>query len=567
MKKLLNIVCVFVYVFVLYSCEALDKEPHTLVPETYFNTDEEKQSFLLGVYAPLMHEHFYGGEYLVYDCGGDDLSFYQRATPPTCIATANTNSGDVYLSRLWQLLYQGANRANVLMEHTDAKSRYYNEALFLRAYYYFILVQGWGDVPMRLQSTQDVFGLNMARTPKETIYDQIISDIEKAIPYLNDFDQNATPEFISKTAAAGILARIWLFRAGECYRDNQTPDATYRQNCFSQALKWALYVKDSGIHDLVSQYSRVFLDLSEDKYNSTGVKESIWEIAEAGNRTSTESAAGRLGNTIGWGLSHSSIGISEHVDELGLANPGFGYNFIYASLKLAELYEMEGDTARGDWNIVPYSYTTAKVNGVNNVTGRKYYYGKLPRDEYGQPLPAPAGYTYTEESEETSKANKTHSCAKYRREFETISPKNKNYTPINSPLLRYSDILLMVAEAENEVNGPTPLAMDCLNKVRQRAHLDPYAHLNQDELRETIKDERAMELCFEYGSRRWDLIRWGDFLKAMRNMEGMVNSAGWGSSYQYAAAYYKVTSAYVYFPIPDTETALNSSITTQNPGW
>lgn len=551
----------------LMACDALDKEPHTLVPETFFSSESEIQSFLLGVYAPLQHEHFYGGDYLIYDCGGDDLSFYQRSTPPTCIMCGNTNSGDVYLTRLWQLLYQGINRANVLLSRTDTTSTPYAEALFLRSYYYFILVQGWGDVPLRLEPTQDVYGLNIPRTDKQLIYDQLIRDIEIAIPHLKDFGAIATPEFISQTAAMGILARIWLFRAGECYRDNETPDDTFRQKCFTQARDWAQKVVDSGMHGLVKPYNRVFMDLSEDLYNSTGVNESMWEIAEAGNRTTSETAAGRIGNTIGWGLSDSQIGITDHVDELGLANPGYGYNFIYSSLKLVEMYEQEGDTARGDWNIVTYSYVTQSVGTTKNVVGRKYYYGKLPRDTMGNPLPAPAGYGYSEESEESSKMNKTHCCGKYRREFETISPKNKNYTPINCPLLRYSDVLLMLAEAENEISGVTPLALSCLNQVRQRAGIDLYGFMNQDEFREVIKQERAMELCFEYGSRRWDLIRWGDFLYEMKMMESYVYRSGWGPAYQYAADYYKITNAYVYFPIPDTETSLNSGITWQNPGW
>lgn len=563
MRKYLPILLIAV----LTGCNALDNEPHTLVPENYFNTDQEREAFLLGVYAPLMHEHFYGGNYLIYVSGGDDLSFYQRSTPNTSILCANTNSGDLHLSRLWQLLYQGVNRANVLLENSDPASRYYAEALFLRAYYYFILVQGWGDVPLRLTSTKDVYNLNIDRTPKDQIYDLIVQDIEQAIPHLNDFDQNVTPEFISKTAAAGILARIWLFRAGECYRDNQTPDNDFRQHCFGETKRWALYVKESNIHDLVPDYQRVFIDLAEDKYNSTGIKESMWEVAEAGNRTTTESAAGRLGNAIGWGLNDSEIGISLHQNELGLANPGFSYNFIFASTKLYDLYEAEQDTARGDWNIVPYTYTTGKVGDVKCVTGRKFWYGKLPRDGEDNPLPAPDGYTYTEETEAKSRTNHTRCSGKYRREYETVSPKNKNYTPINCPLLRYSDVLLMLAEAENELNGPTDLAMDCLNQVRRRAHIDPYGATDKETFRQLIKDERAMELCFEYGSRRWDLIRWGDYLKAMLDAQSRVYGSGWGSAYQYAVAYYRVTSAYLYFPIPDTETSINSAITTQNPGW
>ena len=208
------------------GCDALDKEPHTLVPQNYFNTDKEREAFLLGVYAPLMHEHFYGGDYLTYDCGGDDLSFYQRSTPVTSMLCANTNSGDLYLSRLWQLLYQGANRANVLLENSDPASRYYAEALFLRAYYYFILVQGWGDVPLRLTSTKDVYNLNEGRTPKQDIYDVIVRDIELAIPYLNDFDEDTMARAIHpRIEGCGYAFREAVTRKGIDFHhyDRQLP--------------------------------------------------------------------------------------------------------------------------------------------------------------------------------------------------------------------------------------------------------------------------------------------------------------------------------------------------------
>lgn len=573
----------FLYIFMLVAltgtgCSALDTEPHTLVPETFFNTESELNSFLLSVYSPLMQGEFYGGDFLINTCGGDDLGFYARNTPPVCIMCANTNSADNYVYNLWKALYQGINRANMLMENAHRntaiaktfRDRAYAEALFLRSYYYFILIQGWGDVPMRLESVKQATGLDLACTNKQTIYDQLILDIEKAIPDLNDFSSNVTPEFISKTAAEGILARIWLFRAGECYRDKQTPDEQFRIHCFEEAKKWAKAVVDSNIHGLVTPYSRVFMDLSEDKYNSTGVLESMWEAAEAGNRTTAECAAGRLGNTIGWGLSDAQIGITDHVEEGGLANPGFAYNFVYATLKLYEMYESEGDTARMDWNIVPYSYVVEqdKATKVKTVTGRKWYYGKMPRDTAGNPLPAPAGYKYTEDTEVASKANKTRSCAKYRREFEQVLPKNKNFTPINSPILRYSDVLLMLSEAENELNGPTQLAVDCINQVRRRAGIFEYeVGGSKDEFRKYIQNERAMELCFEAGLRRFDLIRWGIFTRTLQLMEGYTSRSGWGANYAYAAMYYHVTDAYQYFPIPEKELSLNKELKRQNPGW
>jgi hypothetical protein len=363
---------------------------------------------------------------------------------------------------------------------------------------------------------------------------------------------------LTKSAARGILARVYLFRAGECFRDNKTPDESLRQSYFAEAKRWALEVKTSNLHDLVPSYSRVFIDLSEDLYNSTGIRESIWEVAEAGNRASSYQSAGRLGNTIGFGSStdHSSVPAMQSLT--GIYNPGYSYRFIFASLKLYEMYESENDTVRGDWSIANYEYTTT----ATSCTGRRYYYGKKRPEDI-----APDGLTYAEEPQATSDNNKTRPAAKYRREYEKVLPKNKNYTPINCPVLRYSDVLLMLAEAENELNpAPTDLAYECINAVRERAQITPLSGLDKDRFRDAIKKERAMELCFE-GLRRWDLIRWGDFYREMRNMESYVYSTGWGTSYIYAADYYKVSTAYNYFPIPDMEMSLNKKITANNPGW
>lgn len=574
MKKVL---VVTILLACLCACNTLDTEPHSLVPETFFNNEQELNDFLLGVYSPLMQEVMYGGGLMLSIGGGDDLGFYGRSNPSKCLLCANTNSSDQYISSLWKLLYEGVNRANMLLENVDKNNsinpairrRVAAEALFLRSFYYFLLVEGWGDVPLYLESTHSVLGLDVDRTDKQVVYDQLINDIEKALPDLNDFDQNITPELISKTAAAGILARVWMFRAGECFRDKQAPDDEHRKHCFAEAKKWCEYVVNSGIHGLVTPYSRVFMDLSEDKYNSTGIKESMWEAAEAGNRTTSESAAGRLGNTVGFGLTDSNIGITDHVDEGGLANPGYSYNFLITTLRLAEIYDSAGDTARADWSIAPFTYTvtTDKVTGLKSVTGRKWYYGKLPRDTAGNPIPAPAGYTYTEDTERNSKANRTRLCAKYRREYERVLPKHKTYTPINSPILRYADVLLMLAEAENEINGPTPLALSCLNQVRDRAMIYLIESASQEEFRTLIQNERAMELCFEGGLRRWDLIRWGIYSRTMLIMQGYSGRTGWASSYSYASKYYQVTDAYQYFPIPEKEMSLNKGIKKQNPGW
>jgi starch-binding outer membrane protein, SusD/RagB family len=564
MKSIKIISLFFILLVAGVSCsDFLDKEPHSLTPETYFNNEQELQLFLTGVYSPIMQELFYGSYYPVDISGGDDLSFYQRANGPVSIICANANSSTPSITTFWRVLYEGINRANMLLENADKnpaiaetyRTKIKAEALFLRSFYYFNLVQGWGDVPLRLKSTQSVSNLDAPRIDKQVVYDQLIGDIISAIPNLGV--SNASTGTVTQSAAKGLLARIYLFRAGECYRDDKTPGAEV-QTYYAEAKRWALEVKESGLHSLATNYSQVFVDICSDKYNSTGKLESIWEAEEAGN-SSLEKAAGRIGNVIGFGATSDYSTVATIKELKGMANPGYSYRFIYASSKLYEMYESEGDTARGDWNIANYEYVYA-TTGLKEVNGRKYYFGKQ------RGAIAPAGYTY---SESPASNNKTLCAAKYRREYESFTPKNKNYTPINFPILRYSDILLMIAEADNELTAtPSDLAYKCIDAVRVRAHISPLAGtaLSKDSFREAIKKERAMEFCFE-ATRRWDLIRWGDFYKNMMGMQTYVNNPSWATGFKYAGNYYKVSKAYNYLPIPEAEMAINKAITKNNPGW
>lgn len=587
MKSIKFISIITISLLACNSCSNfLDKTPHSLTPETYFNNESELQLFLTGVYSPLMQEYFYGNHYVTDIAGGDDLSFYQRSTPTNGIICNNANSSNTYITTYWRALYDGINRANMLLENADrnpivaqaTRDRAKAEALFLRSFYYFNLVQGWGDVPLHLTSTQSVDGLNTPRTSKQTIYNQIIKDIISAIPNLRSFNTLSYSGAVTQSAAEGILARIYLFRAGENYRDaavglplTNTDDSI--KAYFTHARDWALMVKTSGIHGLVKSYKTVFMDMCSDKYNSTGVLESIWEVEEAGNRSnSPEQAAGRIGNVIGFGATNDYSTVDAYKNLVGMANPGYSYKFIYASLKLFKMYEAEGDTARGDWNIANYEYTYAPkatpavYPNDGRVIGRTYFYGKKPG---GPTTTVVNGFTYTEGSLSSSSSNKTRCAAKYRRELEIVTPKNKNYTPINFPILRYSDILLMIAEADNELSStPSNLAYECLDAVRVRANIMPMSGngLTKDQFRDVIKKERAMEFCFE-ATRRWDLIRWGDYYNAMNDMQTYINSGEWGTSYKYAAPYYQVSKAYNYFPIPDMEISVNKGITQNNPGW
>lgn len=600
------------------SCNFLDKEPYMVTVDTYFNTTEEASSFVTGIYAILGQSTFYGADYM-YLVAGDDLAHYGgsgRAPATKGLICNNATVSDPAVTGLWYTLYSGINRANIFLENIDRvegmdaglKKQYISEVRFLRAYYYFTLVQCWGDVPFKTESTKDVVGLDIPRTPKQTIYDFIITEMSEAADketggLKTAKELNYKPGRISKSTAWGILARVYLFRAGEYHRDNTAPTEAETTTYYEEALKYAKLVITEGGHDLADDYWDYFIDLCSDRYNTTA-NESIWEAEFSGNNTSDIKAEGRIGNIIGL----AAPDMSSKSDVVGSADPGYAYEFIFATPKLYRLYCIEEpsdanlmslevnfksatDTEEANnaneiklkdsrflWNIAPFVYM--EKDGKNTgVTGRKFYEEGM-RDEFKKhdngrsysfedvtwasntDEPKEGDYDYNS----TFTTNIARACAKYRREYEA-DKKDKNNTAINFPILRYSDVLLMAAEAENELKGPTEDAYEYLNDVRKRAGAKKIENLNKETFRQMVKDERGRELCFEY-TRRFDLIRWGEYVE---NMKALVNNARAGGEWNQGPTnvytYFNISDTYNYFPIPDAELAVNKAITTNNPGW
>ncbi|NCB09440.1 MAG: RagB/SusD family nutrient uptake outer membrane protein, partial [Bacteroidia bacterium] len=123
-------------------------------------------------------------------------------------------------------------------------------------------------------------------------------------------------------------------------------------------------------------------------------------------------------------------------------------------------------------------------------------------------------------------------------------------SPLNFPVLRYADVLLMKAEALNNLNR-TQEAETPLNTVRQRAGLPPVTGLSQAEFKTTVLHERRMELAFE-GQRWFDLIR--------------IDNGQWGLNFLHSIGRLNATEKHLLFPIPLKEIESNPNLV-QNPGY
>jgi hypothetical protein len=510
------------------SCKKfLDTTPQDFIsPVNYYETEVQLTSALAGVYDILGSA--YSGT-ILYRLGFEaDEGYYARTSPNVGPQFFNHTAGHSDIAGFWKNFYTGINRANVLLANVNKnqkidvaiRDQIRGEALFLRAYYYFMLVQNYGGVPLILEPTVSAEDTDVARATDKEVYEQILADMKEAEGLVTPITTLGYGGRVNQSAVRGILARVCLYMAGKPLKDVSK---------YAEARSWAKKVMDDAqaAHALNPDYSNVFIKYAADQYD---IKESIWEVEYWGNR----------------GDAYLETGWTGYVNGPASSNPltGSGYGGVRATAKLYQTFHAED--LRRDWSIANFTY---------NATG-------------------PAGSkTMITATSAASLYNRT--SGKFRREYEVVLPKNGSATPQNFPLLRYSDILLMFAEADNEVNkAPSAEAYNAINMVRKRAFgkLMPGATepdkfnlsgLDYTAFFEEIVDERARELSFET-MRKSDLIRWGIFVTTMNNIGNMLTQ-------HVPTAYYKVrfdnvVDKHVIWPIPTYEMSLNPALV-QNPNW
>lgn len=541
----------------MMTSACLDKEPQDFTsPSTWYSNQDELEMALATVYDPL--RDVYSDYISVYLSQATDEVFSKESAPQMIPYYYNHDKADNTVKVTWQELYKGIDNANVLLENADNADcdaevikQIKGEALFLRGYYHFLLTAYWGDVPLKLSSTPSADKAYTPKSPSAEIYGSVFTDMETAFEMVEDLSALGFSGRVSKQAVKGILARVYLNAAGRLGKEAYYKDAR----------DWAKSLMDENICALNPSYKDVFINLMQDRYE---LKESIFEVECHGNVYSDE-----MRETAGFASYYTPQFSKDYmVDDLTKESIARGRGYFYCTPQLYELYE-EGDLRR-DWTIMPYMYEN--IEGINKI---KY------KDEFRFRYPG-----------------------KFRREYEINLPVYSWGNSTNYPLLRYSDVLLMFAEADNHVNkGSTAESLEAVNQVRRRAFgLDPMTPaadvdktaMSQVDFLKYIKDERARELAME-SHRKLDLIRWGDFLKTMENIGKWLEELPVkvtvngnevynpiftqnGSGFPYtstnptgpqmvARSYKNVAERHLLLPIPELEMSVNKAITENNPGW
>ena len=504
---------------ILSSCSYLDVVPDEKATEKdAFEDKDAAKRFVYSCYAYIPNPRSGTGSLDLFT-SDEVVTAFEHETF-AAFPKGNYSASNPVIS-YWNSLFQGIKQCYILLNNIDMvpaleasiKADYIAQAKFLIAYYHFLLVQGWYEVPIRKETVKDITVSSLEATPHAEALDWIIQEMEDCLDMVDDSNYDASPSHVKKTVVEGILARVCLWRAGEPSKGGKP--------YYEKAAKYAKAVYDSKKHKLNPDVYAMWKALASDQYETT-YNESMWEVEFVGTRDDGSYTESRIGNVIG-NLQENSAG----------TGAGYTYAFYAGSLILWDLYDAKD--ARRDLAMAPYKLNNKDVQVAwkdNQIVDRR--------------------------------------CGKYRREWESSSPKHKNYTQENYCLLRYADVLLMLAEAENEANqGPTALAYTCINEVRKRAGIDEVKDLSYGDFQKLIRDERGRELCFE-SLRKYDLVRWGIYYKAIKeDLGAAVNDARWSTANNAkGAAQYvsNTTEKNQFLPIPTKELGVNTKLE-QNKYW
>ncbi len=516
MKKFNTIiVTILAAVLTLSSCSSLlePKSPSTFDASTVYQYYDLTEGTIFGITEAFCEVNSYRGRFLPWYGFNTDVEWYNTyklGDGKSDIAGYDCapNNAQLNLSNgPFPLMYMGIERANLVIEgirtygNPDERPEMaylLGEALTLRALIYYDLIKAWGDVPARFEPlTSDT--IYAPKESRDVIFKQILSDLEEAIPNIPYPGQNAATsrtDRVNKVFAEGLYARIALAASGYAIRPDDgkvgTGDlGTVRLSSDPELSKDVLYpkalayLKDaiaSGSASLESDYKGLWYKLNNmDNLTAGPGNETLYVIPFGAGR-------GRWNFT--FAVRSDGAKWSNGVTRGGDAGP------------LPTMYFRYGqDDKRRDVTCVNYAWNKNSVPEAAGIS--KWYFGKF-RFEWMDAQPYTGG----------------------------------NDDGIKPVVMRYSDILLMAAEIENELNGPAG-AKNYLQEVRARATseaaADAYvATLNdKDSFFDAVVEERALEFCGEF-LRKADLIRW-NLLKAKldESIEDMLKLRDLQAPYDY----------------------------------
>jgi len=476
------------------SCKKyLQQDPISQVSNNVvFSNTETALAAVMGAYSRLMGDNGYGSRLSMYYPVDNDETYISSGSGDRFeIAWGSISASSSELYNPWVQIFQGIEYSNICISEIPKMAMYtegtqqekgklkrmLGEALTLRAQFYFEAIRNWGDLPAHFEPAS----VNASQVPfpkrmdRDSIYDILIANLKVAsdlLPWKSELASIGDPvdERITKAVAKGLRARLALYKSGFSLR-NDTKIMEQRGNTaayYQIVVDECKSIMDKGENSLNPN----FKDLWKNQVNAH-------TISDPNNELMLQ------GSTVGNGSYKDSklayyngpkIGVT------GTTNAGQAGILILPTY----FYRFDSTDERRDVTCATYSLdldgiTKLKVSSMLNMVE-----GKYRRDWVSNPTPI-------------------------------APPNNGQNFGLKWQILRYSDILLMYAEAENELHGPTQLAYDAINMVRRRgfgkpintpdASVDLAGLAGKQGFFDAIVRERSLEFGGE-GIRKYDLIRW-----------------------------------------------------------
>jgi len=443
------------------SCsEYLDRPDANFVEEqNFWRNEKDAIAALAGVYDGFQSRNLMGEMYRTFDRMTDNAI---TAGSPDWLAfeVDELSPSNVVLERMWSDYYIIISRANRLIKNVpliedispDNQNRIVAEAKFLRAYAYYDLCMLWGDVPFYLLPKRSV-DKPEAPSKKENIFSYMIEELDEIA---DDLPETLQADELGRAPKAAVQALL-----GKYYLTNKQ---------YSEAADVLDNIIESKLFELHPDYAALFTTAGEFS------KENIFEI-----------------------------------------------NFDASSIDEGEYFSVRIDTLAAPlvpsrlWKPLPDLVESYLLTDGKPIKNHPLYGNKSPlydnnnRFENRDPRLRVNVFTNADNTPGGKKIwNWTGVNTFAVKKYTLIS--NQQFTnggPQNYYLIRYADVLLMYAEAQNEAIGPDQSVHTAMNTVRRRVQMpDIPTGLNQDDMRQYIRDERRWEFAGEH-QRFFDLRRWG----------------------------------------------------------
>ncbi len=487
MKKIITISLILTASLTTWSCKDILEAPtkSSLDESVIFSTPSLAEGVIPGIIQSFGETNSYRGRYLVYYGTNTDVEVYSSLKTinddKSRLGNYNTNVENDQMNtdnNAWAKFYEGIERANMAIrglrnygnvENNPAMAQVLGEVLVLRAVLYNDLIKGWGDVPARFEpiTTETTY---LPRADRDVIYKQLLADLDEAaglLPWPNESNATRSVERVSKAFAKGLRARLALAAGGYAQR----LDGTVRLSSDPELSKEKMYaLAKQECLDIIQSNTLKLLGFEElfKRFNSENLLaggESIWEIPFSEGR-------GRVIFDLGVRHTKTNKYTGQNRGGTTVANP-----LIW--------YEYDREDVRRDVSVVPYEWDRAASDEA---------------DAGGFQVPTTLGRMY---------------FGKYRYEWMNRRVTSTNDDGLNWMYMRYADVILMAAEAINELDGPQA-AEPYLKMILDRAFpnspnkvstLLSSASVSKTAFFNALVDQRALEFTGEM-LRKGDLIRW-----------------------------------------------------------